>query len=468
MTSADQAATMSLSRYAEDARSLVAGAQALADARKHAEVQPLHLLARGLERDPGVVEVFRRATPRHLELTSAVERALDDLPLSKEPAYLSAAMLDLLERAEREAERDRAKTVQVEHLLNALSQEIRGPLGEILGAFALGPGSLRPHLKGLREVPRGELGNNTPSGAWFVDLVAKAREDADPVIGRVAELRRLITILERRQKSHPLLVGEPGVGKRAIVRALAGRIAAGDIPTRLANLRLLDVDTGALVAGARLRGEVEQRVRQLLERASHTGGDSVLVLESFEQLFGQGPSGSAVGELLRPALDGGQVRCLGITTPEGLRRVEERDAGVLRLFTVLGIEEPSLEVATEIIRGVASRLESHHQVTISESAIVASVRLAKRYLQDRFLPDTALDLLDEAAAAMRVEVDGIPKDVDEAIARLNSLKAQLGTLQGAEDEESRAARARLESEADALAPQVQALRERLEIGRAHV
>src|SRR5690606_26561980 len=146
------------------------------------------------------------------------------------------------------------------------------PLGEILGAFALGPGSLRPHLKGLREVPRGELGNNTPSGAWFIDLVAKAREDADPVIGRVAELRRLITILERRQKSHPLLVGEPGVGKRAIVRALAGRIAAGDIPTRLANLRLLDVDTGALVAGARLRGEVEQRVRQLLERASHTGG----------------------------------------------------------------------------------------------------------------------------------------------------------------------------------------------------
>src|SRR5690606_19345021 len=139
---------------------------------------------------------------------------------------------------------------------------------------------------------------------------------------------------------------------------------------------------------------------------SHTGGDSVLVLESFEQLFGQGPSGSAVGELLRPALDGGQVRCLGITTPEGLRRVEERDAGVLRLFTVLGVEEPSLETATEIIRGVASRLESHHQVTISESAIVASVRLAKRYLQDRFLPDTALDLLDEAAAAMRVEVDG--------------------------------------------------------------
>lgn len=428
----------------------------------------MHLLARGLERDPGVALVFRRATPRHVDLTSAVEKALDDLPLAKEPAYLSAAMLDLLERAEREADRERSKQVLVEHLLNALSQEIRGPAGEILGAFGVGPGSLRPHMKALHEVPRAPAAASTSNDVGLRDLVAEARSGQhDPVIGRVAELRRLITILERRQKSHPLLVGEPGVGKRAIVRALAARIAQGDIPTRLANLKLLEVDTGALVAGARLRGEVEQRVKQLLDKVKQ-GADAVLVVDSLEQLFGQGPAGSAVGELLRPALARGEVRWLAATTPEGLRRIEERDQQVLRLFTSLVIEEPSLEQATEIIRGVAGRLENHHQVNISEGAIVASVRLAKRYLQDRFLPDTALDLLDEAAAALRVEVDGIPRDVDEAIARLASLRAQLATLADADDDTSRATRERLEAEIKALEPDVRSLRDRLEARRGSV
>jgi ATP-dependent Clp protease ATP-binding subunit ClpB len=426
-------------------------------------------MACGLERDPGIVEVFRRATPRHVELRSAVDKALDDLPLSKEPAYLSAAMLDLLERAEREADRDRSKNVRVAHLLNALSQEIRGPAGEILGAFGVGPGSLRQHMKALDDVPRGHAEPVPGKATAFRDLVAEARAgNQDPVIGRVTELRRLVTILERRQKSHPLLVGEPGVGKRSIVRALAARILAGDIPTRLANLKLLEVDTGALVAGARLRGEVEQRVKQLVDDARDTGGDAVLVVDNLEQLFGQGPTGSAVGELLRPALARSDVRWLAMTTPEGLRRIEERDAHVLRLFTTLGIDEPSIDVATEIIRGIATRLEAHHQVNISEGAIVASTRLAKRYLQDRFLPDTAVDLLDEAAAAMRVEVDGIPREVDEAIARLASLKAQLLTLEDAADEQSRVTRERMQAEADLLEPKVQELRRRLEARRGRV
>jgi ATP-dependent Clp protease ATP-binding subunit ClpB len=222
------------------------------------------------------------------------------------------------------------------------------------------------------------------------------------------------------------------------------------------------------VAGARLRGEVEQRVKQLVDDARDTGGDAVLVVDNLEQLFGQGPTGSAVGELLRPALARNEVRWLAMTTPEGLRRIEERDAHVLRLFTTLGIDEPSIDVATEIIRGIATRLEAHHQVNISEGAIVASTRLAKRYLQDRFLPDTAVDLLDEAAAAMRVEVDGIPREVDEAIARLASLKAQLLTLEDAADEQSRATRERMQAEADVLEPKVQDLRRRLEARRGRV
>jgi ATP-dependent Clp protease ATP-binding subunit ClpB len=391
-----------------------------------------------------------------------VERALDDLPLSKDGAYLSVAMLDLLERAEREADRDRSQQVTVEHLLNALSQEIRGPAGELLGAFGVGPGSLRPHMKGLEAVPRGGSGEAPARVGASVDLVALARSgDADPVIGRVAELRRLVTILERRQKSHPLLVGEAGVGKRSVVRALASRIAAGDVPTRLLNLKLLEVDVGQLVAGARLRGEIEQRLKQLIERTKKDGGDSVLVVDSLEQLFAQGSSGSALGELLRPALVKGEVRWLASTTPDGLRRIEERDANVLRWFTALTIDEPSIDEATEVVRGVAARLETHHQVNIAESAIIASVRLAKRYLQDRFLPETALDLLDEAAAAVRVETDGVPRVMDEAIARLQSLKAQLSTLEDAEDAQSQATVRRLKDEADGLEPEVEAQRKRL-------
>ncbi len=457
---ADEASTMSLERYADDSRGLVAGAQALADERKHAEVQPLHLLARGLERHAGVAEVFRRAVDRVVELRAQVERALDGLPTAREPAYLSAAMLDLLERAEREADRDRSKRVEVEHLLNALSQEIRGPAGEILGAFAVAPGSLRGHMAGLKaQTLETSRASATPTGDFVWDLLAELGDrPSDPVIGRVAELRRLLTILERRQKSHPLLVGEPGVGKRAIIRALGRRILEGDVPTRLAGVRLLQLDSGALVAGARLRGEIEQRVKRLLDTVKNEGGNAVVVVDGLEQLFGQVPAGSAVGDLLKPALERGGVRFLATTTPEGLRRIEDRDSTVLRSFTTLAVDEPSLSQATEIVRGTAARLEAHHSVQISEGAIVAAARLAKRYVQDRFLPDSALDLLDEAAASKRVEVDGMPRDMEEAIARLSSLKAQLGTLEDATDPQSSQAREQLRREIEPLEPKVQDLR----------
>jgi ATP-dependent Clp protease ATP-binding subunit ClpB len=208
--------TLGLERFAPEAKALVAGAQALADERKHAEVQPLHFLARGLERDTAVLEVFRRAASNSVELVAAVERSLAALPKSNEPAYLAPSMLDLLERAEREAERERSRTVQLEHLLNALSQEIRGPAGELLGAFGVAPGSLRAHTAVLRETPRtaGRPGNAaSPVEQYTRDLVDDARRGKiDAVIGRDAEVRRVLTILERRHKSHPLLVGEPGVG----------------------------------------------------------------------------------------------------------------------------------------------------------------------------------------------------------------------------------------------------------------
>jgi ATP-dependent Clp protease ATP-binding subunit ClpB len=454
--------TLSLDRYAADARSLVAAAQTLADERKHAEVQPVHFLARALERDLGVREVFQRAGASPLELGAAVERAVAALPKANEPAYLSGAMLDLLERAQREATRERSAEVKIEHLLNALSQEIRGPAGEVLGAFGVAPGSLRPHLPALqaarRAAPSASAATTAGGDEALVDLVEMSKDpEADPVLGRDEEVRRLLTVLERRGKSHPLLVGEAGVGKGALIRALARRIAAGEVPTSLAGARLYAFDAGALVAGARLRGEVEERVKKLLGKIGG-GRESILVVRSLEQLFGQGPTGSAVGEVLKPALLQGKLRLLGTTTPDGLRRLDERDAQVLRLFTVLAVEEPGIELATEMVRGFSTRFEVHHRVQIGESAIVASVRLAARYVHDRRLPDSALDLLDESAATKRVETDGLPADVDRQIRRLESLQAQLAALAGATDALSRERQETLAAEASQLEPKVKALR----------
>jgi ATP-dependent Clp protease ATP-binding subunit ClpC len=407
----DGHSTLSLERYAPDAKALVAAAQSLADERKHAEVQPVHLLARVLERDRSVRAVLDRSGTNTLELVAAIERSLAALPRSTEPAYLSDAMLDLLERAQREAERDRSQAVRVEHVVNALTQEIRGPAGELLGAYGIAPGSLRRELGvlGLRRGPSIEAkGSAAPlanGDEMTRDLVEHAKQSGEVVVGRVAEVNRLLAVLERRTKSHPLLVGEPGVGKHAVVLALAQRILSGKVPPSLVGARLFAVDTGALVAGARLRGEIEERVRRLL--AEHTQRDSVLVFRAVDQLFSQTPAGSALGDLLRAALMRGEPRMLGTTTPDGLRRIQERDPHVLHSFTVLPIAEPNEAEAIEIVRGSAPRYATHHAVEIADSAIVAAVRLAKRYVEDRFLPDSALDLLDEAAATRRV-AEGSP------------------------------------------------------------
>ena len=465
----EKSATLSLDRYDSEARGWVVAAQALADERAHAEVTPLHLLARGLERYPGVTEAFRRAGASLPEMGAAVERALSAAPRSQGPAYLAARLLDLMGRAERDADRERASAVGVEHVLNALTQEIRGAAGEILAAFGIGPGTLKPHLAAVRTLGRGAPEGAAAPGGEARDLVAEARAgDGDPVIGRDGELRRLITVLERRDKSHPLLVGEPGVGKRAIVRALARRLSSGDVPTRLASARLLEVDVASLLGAGRLRSEIDARIRRLVEPGDGGGGERILVIRGLEQLFGQGAAGATAGDALRPLLSRGGVRLLGTTSPEGLRRISDRDPMLARSFTVLEVSEPGGDASVEILRGISGRLETHHGVHIGDGAIVSAVALAKRYLQDRMLPDSALDLLDESAAALRVETDGIPGDVDRAIRRLEALRAQISSLEGVDDDVTRATRERLEAEAGELGPRVSVLVERVESRRGAV
>ncbi len=461
--------TIHLERYAPEAKALVAGAQTLADERKHAQVEPIHLLARAIDRDRGVAEVFRRAGAEPSDVVVESEAQLSRMPKTGGSlAYLSNGMLALLGRAEKEADK---ATVGIDHLLNALSQELRGPAAVVLQAFALGPGSLRPHMAALKSVPRDSSGatTNAAEGAarFTQDLVERARRGGfDPVIGRDVQVRRLLQILERRQKNHPLLVGEPGVGKGAIVGALAMRIAAGDVPHNLSRLNFVELETGQLVAGAKLRGEIEERVKQVV--TAYKGGDAVLYIAGIESLYGQGAAGSGVGELLKPMLARGEVRLLASTTPDGLRKLNERDPGLLRQFTILTIDPATVDEAIEILRGVATQYEAQHRVKIGDPAVVAAVRLAKRYVQDRALPDSAIDLLDEAAARKRVEMDGVPAAVDDAIRRLASLKAQLSAVANDDDAMSLKTKARIEKEIATLEPSVAEMRAKLDSRRGAV
>jgi ATP-dependent Clp protease ATP-binding subunit ClpB len=472
---ADKEGTIQLERYTQDAKQLVAGAQQIADERQHGEVTPLHLLMRLLERDRGVAEVFRRAGADPNEVMQLAEAALKRVARSSGGvAYVSPRLLDLLGRAEREATRDKAASVGVDHLLHALAQEIRGPAGEILSSFGISPGAFRPHLAALQEGSQsgaGLSGNGASvitgggSGAssFTRDLVADARQGKfDPVIGRDVEVRRLMQILERRFKNHPLIIGEPGVGKTALVRALADRIARGDVPSNLAGALLYELDTGALVAGAKLRGEIEARLKTIVDRLrAAPDSETVLVVEDLDALFGQGVQGAGVGELLKPLLSRSEIRILATTTQEGLRKINERDPGVLRRFSTITLEAPSIEQATEILRGIATKYESHHRVRIGEAAIVAAVNLAKRYVSDRALPDTAVDLLDETSARKRVEVDGVPAEVDTMNRRVEALHAMIAALADDEDRASVQTRTRLEKELAEIEPRVIEMRTKM-------
>ena len=463
--------TIHLERYSADAKSLVAGAQTLADERKHPQVEPIHLLTRAVDRDRGIGEVFKKAGADPADVASEAETQLARIPKAGAGlAYLSTAMLALLARAEKEADK---QPVGLEHLLNALSQEIRGAAAVVLQAFSLGPGSFRPHMAALKSAPRdtasGSSGGGSSDGVsrFTHDLTQRARESGfDPVIGRDVEVRRLLQILERRQKNHPLLIGEHGVGKNAIVGALAMRIVTGDVPHNLSSLTILELEVGQLVAGAKLRGEVEERLKQVVGTVKSK--DTLVYINGIESLFGQGATGSGIGDLLKPMLSRGDVRLLATTTPEGAKKMQEKDANLLRRFTVLTIDPPTPEQAIEILRGIATRYEQHHQVQIGDPAIVAAVRLAKRYLQDRALPDNAVDLLDEGAARKRVELDTLPTHMDDAIRRLASLKAQMSGLVDDNDAMSTKTRARLEKEVKELEPSVLGMRAKLDSRRGAV
>jgi ATP-dependent Clp protease ATP-binding subunit ClpB len=443
-----------LEGYAPDAKTALSGAQSLADERGHAEVESLHLLYRLLDRDPLTQRAFEGAgvDPGDLLVEcEAVMRRIQQVPNAV--AYLSPRMLGLTTRAESEAARDGGQ-VRVRHLLLALAAEVTGFAGAVLRVMDVDVEKVRAALKALPDsaIPAevqasqgagassGGGGSSNAAGdanvlARFTrDLIEEASKDRfDPIVGRDGELRRLLQVIARRQKNNPLLVGEAGVGKRAIVYALASRLAQGDVPAPLKKKRLMQLDLGQLVAGAKLRGEMEERLRAIFNAAKDADGDVILFIDEIHSLFANSASGSGPADLLKTALGRGEVQVLGTTTPAEYKKNIEKDSALSRLFAALPVEAPDEEQAIAMCRGIVERYEVHHGVRITDPAVVAAVKLSKRYLSGRELPDKAIDLMDEAAAQCRLALDAGPSELDSLARQLSALEAQHRSLVDEED-----------------------------------
>jgi ATP-dependent Clp protease ATP-binding subunit ClpB len=464
--------TLRLEAYDRDARSVIAAAQALADERKNPEVDPLHLLYRLIERSEAIQQSVRRAGVDPTDVLVECEAQLRRL--AREGAAvsrLSPRMLDLLARAEGEAAREGGKPIDVGHLLLACSQETNGPAIAALKACGLSAPILRATISGDSVQSSSSEGGGGPSRSasgkggnpleqYGRDLTRLAREGHfDPVIGRDGELRRILQVLARRRENNPLLVGETGIGKHAIVNALALRIARGDVPASLANKRLIALETGAMLAGAKLRGEAEERMRALLGAVRDTTGEVLLFIPDLGALVSdRAPSGA--GQLLSTALGRGELRTIALATTDGMRKAFEADPTLARRFVAIPIDPPTPDEALAILRGVVSKYEQAHSVRIADPALTTAVRLARRYVPSIQLPKAAIDLIDEAAARVRVEMDGVPAELDAMERRLEALDMQSKSLEDDHDDASMAARKVIDAEIEVLRPKAAEARAR--------
>ena len=432
-------------------------AQSLAEKQEHQALEVEHLLLALIQQKDGITQsLLERVGADPLIIKNQLEEALLKLPKiygSIGQIYISPRLKNVLDAAFLEAERLKDDFVSTEHILLAIAEEKGEAAARILAGAGVGRDSILKALLSLRGSQR--VTDPNPEDKYqtltrycrdLTDLAQKGK--LDPVIGRDDEIRRVIQVLSRRTKNNPVLIGEPGVGKTAIAEGLAQRIVNKDVPEGLKDKKLVALDLGALVAGTKYRGEFEDRLKALLKEIQEAEGSIILFIDELHTLVGAGAAEGAIdaSNMLKPALARGELRCIGATTLDEYRKRVEKDAALERRFQPVYIDEPSVEDTISILRGLKERYEVHHGVRIKDSAIVAAATLSYRYITDRFLPDKAIDLIDEAASRLRIEIDSLPTEIDEVERRIIQLEIERQALKKEHDPVSQEKLAKLEQE----------------------
>jgi ATP-dependent Clp protease ATP-binding subunit ClpB len=448
---------VNLNRYTEKAQEAVVAAQQLADRDGHAEIQPEHLLLALVEQQDGIVPaVLGKMNVDAAAVVQGTRALLDKLPKTQGGAGAgpSARLRSVLTAAEQDAERLKDEYTSTEHLFLAIAGEGgRAPAADLLKKRGATKDAILQALTAVRGSQR--VTDQHPEGKYQAlerygrDLTAVARKGKlDPVIGRDDEIRRVIQVLARRTKNNPVLIGEPGVGKTAIVEGLAQRIIRGDVPEGLRDKRIVALDMGSLVAGAKFRGEFEERLKAVLKEIGDAQGQIVLFIDELHTVVGAGAAEGSIdaSNLLKPMLARGELHTIGATTLDEYRKYIEKDAALERRFQPVLVGEPTVDDTISILRGLRERYEIHHGVKFKDSALVAAAVLSNRYIADRFLPDKAIDLIDEAASRLRMEIDSMPAELDEIERRIMQLEIEREALKKETDPASRDRLGRLDKE----------------------
>ncbi len=466
---------MDVNGMTEKVQEALGVAQRMAVRQGHQQVDVEHLLASLLEQDNGLaVSILEKAGVNPQDMLRRVRQELERLPRVtvngsssySDQVYITGRLNRLLTQAEDEAGKLKDEYISVEHLLLAMTDD-GGATGRLLKEFHLSRDELKKILKEIRGNQR--VTSQNPEATYEAlekfgrDLTKYAGQGKlDPVIGRDDEIRRVIQVLSRRTKNNPVLIGEPGVGKTAIVEGLAQRIIRGDVPDGLQNKRVVSLDMGALIAGAKYRGEFEERLKAVLKEVQESAGQIVLFIDELHTVVGAGKAEGAMdaGNLLKPMLARGELHCIGATTLDEYRKHIEKDAALERRFQTVLVDQPTVEDTISILRGLNERYEIHHGVRIKDTALVAAAVLSNRYISDRFLPDKAIDLVDEAAAKLRTEIDSMPTELDEMMRRIMQLEIEREALKKETDSSSRERLEKLEKELANLKTEADALKVR--------